>query len=165
MFAAGGRFQRRGHVGRRHTTPHSRIYTYVIWKIHQRHWATGPGYGTNIRDIDWIREPFKEAGHGPESHLRPQGWATKTGSVSGRRAQVSLCLPVLTVQIKACNASKRSWTLRCALLLADENLTTYRTCEMSWAGLPPVSCTNSIPLAFYTKFAAPESQRLFPLAF
>ena len=32
---------------------------------------------------------------------------------------------------------------------------------MSWTGLPPVSCTNCIPLAFYTKFAAPGSQRLF----
>ena len=88
-------------------------------------------------------------------------WSSRTSDT------VSLSLE--TVQIKTCNASKRSWTLRCALFLADENLTTYRTCEMSWAGLPPVSCTNSIPLAFYTNslhrrardsFLSPSSQFL-----
>ena len=50
-----------------------------------------------------------------------------------------------TGQTKTYNASKRSKILRCALCLAAENSTTYRTCGRNWAGLPPVSCTNSTP--------------------
>ena len=46
---------------------------------------TGRKYETMMQ----IREPFKVAGHGPGSHKCPQEWATETGSVSGRRAQVN----------------------------------------------------------------------------
>ena len=66
---------------------------------------------------------------------------------------------------KTYSASKKSWTLRCALFPADVSLTTYRTCGRSWAGLPPVSCTNSTPSASFTKSAAPETQRPFPPSF
>ena len=59
--------------------------------------GSGQGCGTGLRDRDTgriyetmmrIPGPFLVAGHGPGSQC-PQEWAKRTGSVSGRRAEIN----------------------------------------------------------------------------
>ena len=128
--------------------------------IFDRHLTWDPHVSALVKKCNGILIGLSHVRHQIPSHLLP----TLVNALV--LSHVRYCLAVFgNGSEKTYSASKKSWTLRCALFPADVSLTTYRTCGRSWAGLPPVSCTNSTPSASFTKSAAPESQRPFPPSF